>query len=98
MVCSPDTDGALLHITSIDLAGSGLRGALPAELAQLRQLTRLNLSSNVLYGAAPAALPYARYVRGCDLTHTALSCPLPAAAAACHAAGEHLASNPNPDH
>ena len=60
VVCSSDTDGALLHITSIDLAGSGLRGALPAELGQLRQLTRLNLSSNVLYGAAPAALPYAR--------------------------------------
>ena len=31
--------------------------------------------------------PTRSQVRGCDLTNTALSCPLPVAAAACHAAG-----------
>ena len=87
VACSSGAGDAALHITSIDLSGSGLRGELPAELSRLHQLTRLNLSSNVIYGAAPALLPYARYVRGCDLTNTALSCPLPVAAAACHAAG-----------
>ena len=63
MACAPDTDGAVLHITSIDLSAGGLRGVLPAEIGELRQLTRLNLSSNLLYGGAPATLPYARYVR-----------------------------------
>ena len=70
-----NTDG---EVTQLDLRSNKLRGSLPVELGNLRNLTQLYLQGNKLSGFIPPALGLSSLVDLKLHSNTALSGPLPA--------------------
>ena len=70
-----NTDG---EVTQLDLRSNKLRGSLPVELGNLRNLTQLYLQGNKLSGSIPPALGLSSLVDLKLHSNTALSGPLPA--------------------
>ena len=70
-----NTDG---EVTQLDLRSNKLRGSLPVELGNLRNLTQLYLQGNKLSGSIPPALGLSSLVDLKLHSNAALSGPLPA--------------------
>jgi len=66
------------HVVQLKLPGSGLDGALPACIAQLRALEELQLSDNRLRGPIPAEISELRRLKNLVLSNNLLSGPIPA--------------------
>jgi hypothetical protein len=65
------------HVVQLKLPGSGLDGALPACIAQLRALEELQLSDNRLRGPIPAEISELRRLKNLVLSNNLLSGPIP---------------------
>lgn len=68
------TDG---HVTDLSVFFMGLRGGLPAVLANLAELQVLNLRDNQLSGPIPSELAQLAHLRSLDLSHNQLTGGLP---------------------
>ena len=74
--------GDPLRVVALELAGTGIDGRIPAELANLGALQKLELSGNALRGEVPAALARLPRLKTLRLADNRLSGALPAALAA----------------
>jgi Leucine-rich repeat (LRR) protein len=75
----PLPGGGRCAITTIDLNGYGLIGALPSSMADLPNLQRILMQDNGLDGALPASLGNLVNLREIDLARNRLNGPLPSA-------------------
>ncbi len=69
--------GAPERVVSVDLAGVGLRGRIPAALGRLSQLVALRLNDNGLRGGIPAKLGQLANLEALWLKDNSLDGPLP---------------------
>ena len=69
-----DTEG---QVTILGLAENGLRGPLPPEIGEIRNLTELELSNNEITGPLPPEIGELRSLRELTIYNTEITGPLP---------------------
>ncbi|CAD6220519.1 unnamed protein product [Miscanthus lutarioriparius] len=71
------------QVSTLNLQGGGIKGALPPVIGNLTYLQTLNLSANELYGEIPASLGHLRRLETLDLSNNLFSGEFPANLSSC---------------